>query len=597
MEKTSEYGVLGPDQSCWSEERIEVLSDSIERDHSSQNTSKLIVFRKLLGWKLDTSYTKKFLHVTSASSKDLPETWLDERELGSEDAQRPEGQVVQQFKSSQSNQPSPNPDHDRMGQPVVRTDRTGATRCWNLTREPCKMEEKTSRSRGDRYTFFSRRSCQKRQNGATRCWNRKQPKHVHLMTARALNVEDKLAHDRTGRPVVSCHTSNVPDGSQTRSSHENTSFNVGDEKICDRTGQPVVNRDETGHEQTMLNEVNMDFRIPGLPHSVVKQAESSRVGELVKKIENHTDRHALQQDLQQNKAYNPFSATVKTDDSGRGQHRAVWIVRDRHLKTQCKACLSYWSEGIVYCTCGHLLKETVANRSFIMYTLDLLSIPEYVNQEGKTSWPQIWGNFQKTKNIIKPIIWKRDASKRQFKGIHDRFLRDHVFRERMHPEQSRWRCLSCIGTFLQNKITPIRMSESEYFHYRQNWWITLNKSWKQYSTIEKTFWLQPSVVYFKTVYTKKLEDNNSGRCPTGNTKKWKPASSSSSNLVAMERILVVFLRIQRKSLKEDASKGLRSNGDDPLFTELWRKPQTNGFYEFILFFVTDRSFTADGGLL
>ena len=52
----------------------------------------------------------------------------------------------------------------------------------------------------------------------------------------------------------------------------------------------------------------MDFRIP---HSVVKQAESSRVRELVKKIENHPDRHALQLDLQQNKTYNPFSAKSK----------------------------------------------------------------------------------------------------------------------------------------------------------------------------------------------------------------------------------------------------------------------------------------------
>ena len=43
-------------------------------------------------------------------------------------------------------------------------------------------------------------------------------------------------------------------------------------------------------------------------------------------------------------------------------------------KTQCKACLSYWSEGIVYCTCGHFLKEVVANRNFIEYALDLLSI-------------------------------------------------------------------------------------------------------------------------------------------------------------------------------------------------------------------------------
>ena len=61
----------------------------------------------------------------------------------------------------------------------------------------------------------------------------------------------------------------------------------------------------------MLNEVDIDFRILGLPHSVVKQAESSRVRELAKKIENHPHRQSLQRDLQQNKAYNPFSTTSK----------------------------------------------------------------------------------------------------------------------------------------------------------------------------------------------------------------------------------------------------------------------------------------------
>ena len=55
----------------------------------------------------------------------------------------------------------------------------------------------------------------------------------------------------------------------------------------------------------MLNEVVSDFRISGLPHSVVKQAENSRVRELVKQVENHPHRQALQQDLQQNNAYNP----------------------------------------------------------------------------------------------------------------------------------------------------------------------------------------------------------------------------------------------------------------------------------------------------
>ena len=41
------------------------------------------------------------------------------RELGSEDAQRPEGQVVQQFKSSQSNQPTPNQIMIERGNPLL----------------------------------------------------------------------------------------------------------------------------------------------------------------------------------------------------------------------------------------------------------------------------------------------------------------------------------------------------------------------------------------------------------------------------------------------------------------------------------------------
>ena len=69
-------------------------------------------------------------------------------------------------------------------------------------------------------------------------------------------------------------------------------------------------RQPVGSSST-FNEMDIDFRIPGLPHSVVKQAENSRVRELVKKIENHPHRQALQHDLQQNNAYNPFSEKSK----------------------------------------------------------------------------------------------------------------------------------------------------------------------------------------------------------------------------------------------------------------------------------------------
>ena len=50
----------------------------------------------------------------------LKHDWI--KELGSEHAQRPEGQVGQQSRSFQSNQPISSPSRDRSGQPVVGCD-------------------------------------------------------------------------------------------------------------------------------------------------------------------------------------------------------------------------------------------------------------------------------------------------------------------------------------------------------------------------------------------------------------------------------------------------------------------------------------------
>ena len=185
--------------------------------------------------------------------------------------------------------------------------------------------------------------------------------------------------------------------SQTRFFHDSTNFNVEDETQHDGTVKPVVCRD-TDHEHLILNEVDIDFRIPGLPHSVVKQADNYRVRELVKKIENHPHRQSLQRDLQQNKAYNPFSATSKKMIQDMGNVE-LFELFETDPETQCKECLSYWSEGIVYCTCGHLLKEIAANRGVIQYTLDLLSIPNYVIKKGRPHGHR-FGETPEKKNII-----------------------------------------------------------------------------------------------------------------------------------------------------------------------------------------------------
>ena len=260
--------------------------------------------------------------------------------------------------------------------------------------------------------------------------------------------------DRTGQPVVGTNTRTAQDRRKrsrsqevnTRSFHESISFNVGDETIRDRTRQPVVNCDESSHEQTMLNEVNMDFRIPGLPQSVVKQAESSRVRELVEKIENHPDRHALQRDLQQNKAYNPFSAKSKQmiQDVGKVE---LFELFETDSKTQCKACLSYWSEGIVYCTCGHLLKESAANRGVIQCTFDFLSIPNYVIKKGRPRPQQ--KEYHQAQNLKKRCI------KKGHKGIHDRFLIG--FLTFVHPSSNTIEMKKSVSKWmnLRRRISPI----------------------------------------------------------------------------------------------------------------------------------------------
>ena len=161
----------------------------------------------------------------------LKHDWM--KEFGSEVARQPEGEVVQQSKSSQSSQPNPNPDHDRTGTNVVGSD------------------------------------------------------------------------PRT-----------APGASQIRSSHDSKNFNVEDETKHYRTGKTVVCSD-ANHGRSMLNEVDIDFRIPGLPRSVVKQAENYRVRQLVKKIENHPHpRSTTKQSLQ------PVQYDVQENDSGHGQRRA-----------------------------------------------------------------------------------------------------------------------------------------------------------------------------------------------------------------------------------------------------------------------------------
>ena len=119
------------------------------------------------------------------------------------------------------------------------------------------------------------------------------------------------------------------------------------------TGRPVLVDQKEEHE--------IDFRVPGLSHAVVKEAEHLRVQELVKKIESHLHREALQADLQQSNVYNRFSNNSKAMIRELGNVVLIELC-ETIPKVQCSHCLLFWNQGIVYCTCGQCLIYSESRR-------------------------------------------------------------------------------------------------------------------------------------------------------------------------------------------------------------------------------------------
>ena len=128
---------------------------------------------------------------------------------------------------------------------------------------------------------------------------------------------------------------------------------------------PEENRDiaffNTDNEfSRAINEEDIDFNIPGLPHSAVKQSHGTNVQGLIQKIENHPHRQALQSDLQQRQQFNPFSKESKDMIRAAGnielcelldvqtqstvQNMPVVLGR-RHCLLHVRALLARWNGG------------------------------------------------------------------------------------------------------------------------------------------------------------------------------------------------------------------------------------------------------------
>ena len=357
-------------------------------------------------------------------------------ELGSTVEQQPAGKLVQQsfgevqrVKFSKPTQSKPKPICDRSGKPED-------------TEDVFVVKGKTSRSHE-----IDEKRLHKKLGSSD-----KSVKPERLSE----DIRVKHAHDGTGQPVE-------PSSSSTH---------IVKEQFVPEENRDIASFNADIEFNRAVDEENIDFNISGVPNSTVKQSHGVNVRSLIQKIENHPQRQALQSDLQQHRQFNPFSKESQDVIKAAGNTELCELL-DVEPKAQCKACLSYWDVGIVYCTCGHFLRDdTTEIKKYVKSVLDLFSIPNYYIRKGRPHGHRC-GKKEGDQEYHTANQLKKKCKKREFLSIHDRFIRDARFRKTM-IELGRTEEVIREMDKLANEDHTHHATEEELNVYRSNWWIRSN---------------------------------------------------------------------------------------------------------------------------
>ena len=115
---------------------------------------------------------------------------------------------------------------------------------------------------------------------------------------------------------------------------------------------------------------------------------------------------------------------------------------------------SFWNQGIVYCTCGHLLKESEASQHFHQWRWDASSIENYVIKKERPGGARHVKTEAQKEHFIAHHA-RRRCLKKKFEGIHDRFLKDSTYRDSQLKKLAglKKRALRC--TNKHRKTTPV----------------------------------------------------------------------------------------------------------------------------------------------
>ena len=183
----------------------------------------------------------------------------------------------------------------------------------------------------------------------------------------------------------------------------------------------------------------------------------------------------------------------------------------------------------MYCTCGHCLIDSEPSRKFNKRRLDALSFPHYVIKKGCSHGARHGKTEEQKKYHIAWNAWKRcckkvDSQCEHFTGIHDRFLRDPMYRE---PQLAiGWTEQKCKELDeLAKEDHTCRLTPEEKKRYQGKWYITLNKSGKNGPMILRSDF-RAAVSMKNRLHRERGEKVEEPISPEQD-RKWHPSSSTS----------------------------------------------------------------------
>ena len=141
-----------------------------------------------------------------------------------------------------------------------------------------------------------------------------------------------------------------------------------------------VSKGTSNHAETEFAEMRtteLDYRIPGIPLSVVQQQVTTRtetVKKLIQKFESHPNKMFILNNTGSINKFSEESQKLITDMN----NTEIVEVCEASSKRQCLDCFFFCEIGIVYCSCGRCLKPSQSTKNADKKNYDVFSVPGFV---------------------------------------------------------------------------------------------------------------------------------------------------------------------------------------------------------------------------